>query len=238
MQFVIKEAGHTMIQTMDKFKKDNNIDTKVCYCGRLDPMARGLVLLLVGDECKNMDKHLGHIKEYEFEIIFGLSTDTDDPMGILSLISYYKEDEIKEYCDKIKQYIKIEKIQQNFHNYSSKRIKGKPMWEYTKQKEIIDNPSHQVEIFDIEYKEIKTYNFNEWKDNIIDTINKIDKKNNFRQEDIIKNYNDLSYNVLYALPIKIKVSSGFYVRQLVADIKNHLAISILTYDINRISIID
>ena len=241
MQFVIKEAGHTMIQTMDKFKKDYNIDNnqrlyKVCYCGRLDPMARGQVLLLVGDECKNMDKYLGHMKEYEFEIIFGLSTDTDDPMGILSLVSYYKEDEIKEYCEKIKEYIKIKKFQQNFHNYSSKRINGKPMWEYTKEKEIIENPSHQVEIFDIEYKPIKKYDFNEWKTNIIKTINKIDKKNNFRQEEIIKNYNDLNYPALYALPIKIKVSSGFYVRQLVADIKNHFNIEILTYDINRITI--
>ena len=131
MQYVIKEAGHTMVQTMDKFKKDNNIDKKVCYCGRLDPMARGQVLLLVGDECKNMEKHLGYIKEYEFEIIFGLSTDTDDPMGILSL-AYYKEDEINEYCEKIKEYIKINKFSQNFHDYSSKRIMGKPMWEYTK----------------------------------------------------------------------------------------------------------
>jgi tRNA pseudouridine(55) synthase len=235
MQYVIKEAGHTMVQTMDKFKKDNNIDSKVCYCGRLDPMARGQVLLLVGDECKNMEKHLGYIKEYEFEIIFGLSTDTDDPMGILSL-EYYKEDEIKEYCKKIKEYIKVEKFQQNFHNYSSKRIKGKSMWEYTKQKEVIENPSHHVEIFDVEYKEIKKYDFNEWKTNIIETINKIDKKNNFRQEEIIKNYNNLNNFSLYALPIKIKVSSGFYVRQLVADIKNHFNISILTYDINRISI--
>ena len=58
MQYVIKEAGHTMVQTMDKFKKDNNIDSKVCYCGRLDPIARGQVLLLVGDECKNMEKYI------------------------------------------------------------------------------------------------------------------------------------------------------------------------------------
>ena len=236
MQYVIKEAGHTMVQTMDKFKKDNNIDKKVCYCGRLDPMARGLVLLLVGDECKNMEKHLGYIKEYEFEIIFGLSTDTDDTMGILSL-AYYKEDEINEYCEKIKEYIKINKFSQNFHDYSSKRIMGKPMWEYTKQKQQIIKPSHEVEIFKIEYKTIKKYNFNEWKKNIIETINKIDKKNNFRQEEIIKNYNDINASyILYSLPIKIKVSSGFYVRQLVADIKNHLDIAILTFDINRICV--
>ena len=53
-------------------KDNNNIlngINKVCYCGRLDPMARGLVLLLVGDECKKMDDYLSTIKEYEFEIL-------------------------------------------------------------------------------------------------------------------------------------------------------------------------
>jgi tRNA pseudouridine(55) synthase len=234
--FYIKEAGHTMIQTMDKFKKENNINQKVCYCGRLDPMARGLVLLLVGDECKNMDKHLYYNKEYEFEIIFGLSTDTDDPMGYITSVKYFDEKEINYYCDKIKEYIEPKKITQNFHKYSSKRINGKPIWEHTQKKICIEIPSHQVEIFNVKYSPIKIYNFNEWRENIINTINKIDKKNNFRQDLIINNYGSLDFSKIYALPIKIKVSSGFYVRQLVADIKNNLDIEILTYDINRIDI--
>ena len=237
--FYVKEAGHTMIQTMDNFKKKNNINTKICYCGRLDPLARGLVLLLVGDECKNMDKYLGTIKEYEFEILFGLSTDTDDPMGIIENIHEYNEDDIIYYYQKIKEFIKFGSFEQNFHNYSSKRINGKPLWEY-KKNNVIHNVSHNVEIFNVEYKEIKKYNFNEWKDNIINIINKIDKKNDFRQEIIInklKNINSLNINQLYSIPIKIKVSSGFYVRQLIADIKNSLNLTILTYDINRINII-
>ncbi len=237
----MKHAGNTMVQTMDKFKKENNINNKVCYCGRLDPMARGLVLLLVGDECKNMDKYLGYNKEYEFEIIFGLSTDTDDPMGIIGTPIIYDEKEIEYYCDKIKQYLsekyKIGKFQQNFHNYSSKRVNGKPMWEYMQTNTCIEQPSHQVEIFAVELKNIKKYDFNDWKNNIIETINNIDKKNNFRQDAIINIYNKLQgFNYIYSLPIKINVSSGFYVRQLVADIKNNLDISILTYDINRTKI--
>ena len=116
--FYIKDAGNTMVQTMDKFKKENNINDKVCYCGRLDPLARGTVLLLVGDECKKMNEYLGTTKEYEFEILFGLSTDTDDPMGLIQNI--YNYDEIDTYVDKIKEYIqticKIGKFQQNYHN--------------------------------------------------------------------------------------------------------------------------
>ncbi len=238
MEYYIKEAGNTMIQTMDKFKKEKNTNAKLCYCGRLDPMARGLVLLLVGDECKNMDNYLGYKKEYEFEIIFGLASDTDDPLGVINRMKNFNEDEVKMYCDKIKEYIKIGKFQQNFHNYSSKRVKGKPMWEYAFNNETIEKPSHEVEIYSIEYKPIKTYDFNEWKNNVIDIINKIDKKNNFRQELIIDIYNLVTITKLYSLPIKIKVSSGFYVRQLVADIKNHFDIAILTYDINRTNILN
>ncbi len=240
--FYIKDAGNTMIQTMDKFKKENNITDKVCYCGRLDPMARGLVLLLVGDECKKMDDYLGTIKEYEFEILFGLSTDTDDPMGIIENIFYYDELEVNHYINKIKEYIKLGKFQQNYHNYSSKRIHGIPLWQYTKNNSsnnISMNASHEVEIFNIEYKQIKKYNFFEWKNNIIDIINKIDKKNDFRQDIIINNYNnhEIYSEMIYSLPIRIKVSSGFYVRQLVADIKKSLNIVILTYDINRITVL-
>jgi tRNA pseudouridine(55) synthase len=239
--FYIKDAGNTMIQTMDKFKKENNIIDKVCYCGRLDPMARGLVLLLVGDECKKMDKYLSTVKEYEFEILFGLSTDTDDPMGLLEHIYYYDELEVKYYVNKIKEYLSekcnIGKFQQNYHNYSSKKIDGIPLWQYKKQNISID-VNHDVEIFNVEYKQIKKYNFIEWKNNIINIINKIDKKNDFRQNIIINNYNSINQSeMIYSLPIKIKVSSGFYVRQLVADIKNMFNIIILTYDINRTNII-
>jgi tRNA pseudouridine(55) synthase len=239
MYQIIKEAGNTMVQTMDKFKKTNGID-KVCYCGRLDPMARGLVLLLARDECKKMSEYLGHSKEYEFEILFGISTDTDDPLGIidpLSHINNYKETDINIYFDKIKEYIKIGKFEQDFHSFSSKRVDGQPMW---KQPHInLDiKPHHIVEIFNIEYKSIKTYDFLEWKTHIIDTINKIDKKNNFRQVEIINNYNNIGFKFdkLYSIPIKINVSTGFYIRQLVCDIKNHFGINILTYDINRTKI--
>jgi len=242
--FFIKDAGNTMIQTIDKFKQENNINNKVCYCGRLDPMARGIVLLLVGDECKKMNDYLQTQKEYEFEILFGLSTDTDDPLGIIENINYYNENEVKYYLEKIKEYIsdKIGYFEQKFHNFSSKRIKGKPLWLYYSNNDTINNISynisHDVTLFNVSYKDIKKYDFNEWRLNIINIINKIDKKNDFRQETIINNYNKINeFNNIYTIPIKIKVSSGFYVRQLVADIKSHFNISILTYDINRTNVL-
>jgi tRNA pseudouridine(55) synthase len=237
---IVKEAGYTMNQTIYKYKKENNITDKVCYCGRLDPMARGLVYLLVGNNCKYMEDYNKFKKEYVFEIVFGISTDTDDPLGKIINTSFINKDKIDIDIDKIKNYINnyINKgpFEQKYHNYSSKRINGIPLWNYKKNN--IDMPNnnyyHNVEILGVEIDNIKTYNFNDWRENIISTINKIDKKNDFRQNEIIDDYNKLNFQEnLYSLVIKINVTSGFYVRQLVSDIKDYLNIPILTYDINR-----
>jgi tRNA U55 pseudouridine synthase TruB len=50
-----KPPGITMNTFIDNYKLQHNITEKVCYSGRLDPMARGMIMLLVGDECKMMD---------------------------------------------------------------------------------------------------------------------------------------------------------------------------------------
>jgi tRNA pseudouridine(55) synthase len=230
---VIKKSGQTMNQLIEEYKKEYNVK-KACYCGRLDPMARGLVYLLENDDCKEMPFYNKCKKEYEFEILFGISTDTDDPLGIITNIEYFKEESVKYYCKQIKDYIKIGKLEQEFHDYSSKRHKGKSLWFYKKNNIDIEKPSHNVEIYSVEYLNIKKYDYNEWKNNIIDTINKIDPLTHFRQKEIIEQYdNNLISNDLYSFHIKIEVSSGFYIRQLVSDIKTNFGISILTFDINR-----
>ena len=53
------------------------------FCGRLDPMARGKILLLINDECKKMPLYLNNNKTYQFEICFGFQTDTDDFLGLI-----------------------------------------------------------------------------------------------------------------------------------------------------------
>jgi tRNA U55 pseudouridine synthase TruB len=148
---------------------------------------------------------------------------------------------MKNFKEYLSEKCKNGSFEQKFHNYSSKRVNGIPLWKHNKNDmHHATHATHQVTIFNVEIKEIKKYNFNEWKDNIITTINKIDKKNDFRQDVIINNYNSMNNsmnnNNIYSIPIKITVSSGFYVRQLVADIKNHFNIAILTFDINRTNI--
>ncbi len=261
MHILYKDAGVTMNTLVDNYKKEHNLD-KVCYCGRLDPMARGQVMILTGDECKKMAMYNKKDKTYTFEIVFGLSTDTDDVMGFLGkpislslLPDMQNTDDVMGFLGKqntnatidklvsdIKQYIDIHigtSFMQEFHDFSSIKYKGKSLWYYALNNIIIDKPKHMVTLYNAHYNDIKKYNYNMWRDDICMKINNIDRKNNFRQDDIIKQYNELnmSDSHIYSLPITITVSSGFYVRQLVHDIMNYIKYPILTHDINRINII-
>jgi tRNA U55 pseudouridine synthase TruB len=78
-----------------------------------------------------------------------------------------------------------------------------------------------------------------WKESIINQIKTIDKKCDFNQEYIIKQWEQLDkFDKLYAISIKLDVSSGFYVRQFVRDLSNMIGIPLLTYDINRTKLYD
>ena len=75
-----KNIGETPLDIVNKYRKPN---CKYSFAGRLDPMARGQMIVLEGLECKNQDKYCGLDKIYEFEILFGFSTDTYDILGIV-----------------------------------------------------------------------------------------------------------------------------------------------------------
>ena len=51
-----KPKGLTPLELVKKYKKEEGLSAKekVCYAGRLDPMARGMMILLRGVDCKLM----------------------------------------------------------------------------------------------------------------------------------------------------------------------------------------
>lgn len=57
---------------------------KVGHAGTLDPMATGLLILLVGKATKQQDKFTKLDKEYEAEITLGATSTTDDAEGAIA----------------------------------------------------------------------------------------------------------------------------------------------------------
>ena len=231
-----KPSGVTINQFIELIKKRDNLG-KICFCGRLDPMARGEIIILENEECKKMYDFTGKNKIYNFEIILGLKTTSDDPLGIIEEHNNNITDTIIERLYGILNKYQNMTFEQKFHNFSSKNVNGKPLWFYTKNNITVNVPKHTVSIFDIKVKNNKTYNFNSWKNKIINDIKSIDKSKDFNQEIIISQWQNMIIKQLISIPIEISVSSGFYVRQFVRDLSNELNFPLLTYDINRIKII-
>jgi tRNA pseudouridine(55) synthase len=229
MIIINKETGYTINQVINKYKKDNNIK-KACFCGRLDPMARGQVMILIDDECKLMSQYLNTNKIYQFEIIFGLQTDTDDFLGILQNYNNNEFNKLEDLYNYI-YFFNNKSINQEFHKYSSKKVNGKTL---RNMSDNICKPIHNVTIYNIKILENKEYKYNTFINNIINKINTIDKTKNFRQEEIINQWEYLILNNLKSIKIEISVSSGFYVRQFVRDTSNYFNYPMITFDINRI----
>jgi tRNA pseudouridine55 synthase len=96
-----KNLGETPLECLERFRVSNPeyANEKMTYAGRLDPMAEGLLIALVGEECKKKDEYLGLDKEYVFEVLFGFQSDTYDILGIPK-IAEKKDFEIQSFVGK------------------------------------------------------------------------------------------------------------------------------------------
>lgn len=234
---VYKDIGETPDDIIKLMKLLYN-PTKIAYSGRLDPMARGLLTILIDDETKNTPLYNKHNKTYEFIIIVGIKTDTDDILGIIE-----KYDDVKYDIEKITtefENMKGEK-KQDYHNYSSIYVNKKPLWYYAQNNLLhtINIPNKLINIYDIKCDENYEINNETLKNDILNRLNKLIKNNHlqFRTEKIIKQWNEFIFNEKYnIIKFTTNVSSGTYIRQIVKDVGIKLNIPLVVLEINRTSV--
>ena len=228
---VNKPLGFTPLEIVKKYKTENNIKEKVSFAGRLDPMAYGMMILLVGDECKQQNLYCGKDKIYEFNIIYGFKSDSLDILGISEKI-----DEIKLNFKEI-----VGKYLQSYPIYSSKTLtldgKTKPLWWWHKNNKLEKTliPKKEVEIYKLEkLDDIKMSNI-EAKNMIIGKISTLSEKSKsqLRFNEIKKNWESIleEKSELKIAKFRIYVSSGTYIRKICERMGG------IAYDINRINII-
>ncbi len=125
---------------------------KVGHTGTLDPFATGLMILVVGKECKNASQYSKLDKVYEATIRLGQNSSTGDPEGEISDIS----DKIPSLAD-IK--LSIAKftgsITQTPPIYSAIKIHGQRAYDMARKGRTVEMPKRQVTIYNLELIEYK-----------------------------------------------------------------------------------
>lgn len=77
---VDKPQGITSHDVVDRVRRHFNLK-KVGHCGTLDPMATGLLVLVLGRATKLSDRLISEDKEYEGTLCLGVTTDSQDADG-------------------------------------------------------------------------------------------------------------------------------------------------------------
>ncbi|MFH1455236.1 MAG: hypothetical protein ABIF22_02880 [bacterium] len=255
-----KNRGETPLECILRYKKDNPKykNEKMTYAGRLDPLAEGLLLVLIGDECKNKEKYLGLEKTYEVDVLFGFSTDTYDLLGKVTskchsrvggnpeLVQFNLDSRIRGN-DTIKELLNsfIGRFSQKYPVYSSKYFNKARSGEL-KDEEI---SSKNVEIKSIKLLSQKTISKKDLEKYIVDSINLV--KGDFRQKEILKIWkkelsksncaNKITVVELFAhgfkvVSIRVNCTSGTYMRSLANSIGEKVGIPALALNIKRIKV--
>lgn len=139
------------------YKVKKILNEKVGHTGTLDPLATGVLPLLVGKGTKISKYLIDHDKIYETTIKLGIKTDTDDIEGkILEEkevnLSNLEEETVEQVLKKF-----IGKQEQIPPIYSAIKVKGKKLYEYARQgkEDEVEIKPRQIEVYNIELKEIK-----------------------------------------------------------------------------------
>lgn len=209
---VYKKKGKTSRNVVENISKKYGV--KAGHIGTLDPMAKGLLPVLVGNTCKLSKYLMEHDKTYLVEMKFGYNTETLDIEGeILEEDKSFRENNIvdNEFFDMIIIAMKKElgTKKQIPPIYSAKKLNGKKLYEIARK-----DKEKAIEMAKEKAKEITIYN-------MYDISLKELWDNN--PKDIV-------------LSFKVECSSGTYIRSLVRDIAENMGTIAIMTDLRRIAV--
>ncbi len=155
-----KPIGFTSQDVVSKTKKILN-EKKAGHTGTLDPMATGVLPVLLGDATKVSKYLIEHNKKYIATIQLGEKRDTGDSEGKIIEKTETKVENEKEIIEILNSF--LGKSMQTPPIYSAIKINGKKLYEYAREGIDVEIPPREIEIFEIcleEFdKENKTIKF-------------------------------------------------------------------------------
>lgn len=153
MIIINKPQGCTSHDIVKKAKKI--FHEKVGHTGTLDPMATGVLPLLIGKGTLCSKYLINHDKVYDVQLTLGVKTDTADKEGTRI--------EEKQVAQEVFQREKLEEVLHSFLGrqeqfppiYSAIKVKGKKLYEYARKGQAVDIKPRQIEIYQIQLQKIE-----------------------------------------------------------------------------------
>lgn len=138
------------------YKVKKIFNEKVGHTGTLDPLATGVLPLLIGKGTLCSKYLINHDKIYEVELTLGKKTDTADSEG--------KIIETRDVPTEILKQQNVEKVLSSFIGkqkqippiYSAIKVKGKKLYEYARKGQEVEIQPREIEIYSINLMKINS----------------------------------------------------------------------------------
>lgn len=238
---VYKPIGITPTEFIATFKQEypSLIQAKISPAGRLDPMAEGLLLLLVGDANKKRTSFLALDKTYEFTILFGVQTDSYDILGRIEATHFPISSSLLTHKLPLLLDDLLGEREQTYPPFSSKPVLGKPLYYWAREGKLaeIALPHKMVRVDELTSLEQMSKPKTAVSTEILTRIAQV--KGDFRQEAIVRDWKEVMDelpNELTLVTCRARVSSGTYIRSLCQEIGEKLGCGAIAYTIKRTAI--
>lgn len=153
-----KPVGQTPLQTVEFWRLRQGAeyrDVPLAYAGRLDPMASGKLLILIGEECKVQEKYHGLDKTYLFSVLFGASSDSGDVLGLIteSGAQIVTSTKLETQTPRLAGDVELP-----YPIYSSRTVHGKPLhtWALENRLSEITIPTKRSTIYTLDLEKVET----------------------------------------------------------------------------------
>lgn len=232
-----KALGETPRERLERLRvqKPHYEHEILSYAGRLDPMAEGVLLCLVGSANKRREAYLELSKEYVLDILFGFETDTYDVLGRVMETgdpAGIKRDAVRRGLNEFRGH-----IEQQYPPFSSKTVEGRSLFEWARSSSFssLVLPTRRVTIHDIEVEQMYKISEEALLAYIEDGVGKV--HGDFRQEEILRTWQrHLKKNGEREFPcatVRISCTSGTYARSIAHGLGKELGVPALALHILR-----
>ncbi len=240
-----KREGETPLQAIEQFRRSEGYGgISLTYAGRLDPMASGKLLVLIGDECRKKDAYLRLDKQYDFEILFGYSSDTGDILGFAERCGEaggVRKDALQDVVRRLQGDVTLP-----YPAFSSKSVGGKPLFARARENTLPDAmPEKSVRIHTLQCIEVRTTTGGGLLENIERRLSSLkpdeastNPYKDFRKPDVIARWREIlaPAGTFQIARCRAIVSSGTYIRSLAPRIAREVGSCGLAYSIRRTEI--
>ncbi len=245
-----KLRGQTPLEVITMWRAEHAefVEVPIAYAGRLDPMAKGKLLILIGDECKKLKSYTKLDKEYELEILLDIGSDSGDILGLPE----YQGKETKPVPTYIQRALKNEigSHSRRYPAFSSKTVDGKPLFLYALEGTLdtITIPEHIETIYRISLVDTYELETDKLRGRIQELLRIVPTTTeqskvlgaNFRQTKIRACWEELFANMkkrqFHVLRLRVTCASGVYMRTLAKHIAQSLGTTGLALSIDRTKI--